>query len=519
MTTSLSAERHEEPLAPLLYSATGAPLGAQIPPVFYGTDGDPAPGEDAIELAFEFGIELDEWQQFALLEGLRERPSDGKWSAFEVGLMVSRQNGKGKILEALEVAALLLFGERRVLHTAHLFQTALDGQRRLHEVLSKRPDIVKHKAVGTHGHESVELTSGPNRGAKVEFMTRTKGGGLGLPVDRIIFDEAMFISPESYQALLPTLAARPNTQVWLTGSAVDQRIHTGCEQFAGLRYRGLHGEPGKRICYIEWSVPAGTKLDDPEAWARANPGLGARLTIEDTQAEYDAFMAAGGERAFGVQRMGIGDWPLLGDARSEIPMERWRSLHDSKPTLAGPSALTLYRSPEGGPWSITACQRTEDGRMYMEVGYCGSDAPNLVIDKFVEAITAFGPEVVIVGRGAAAAAIPTLEAAGIEPVSPSLMDEARACGGLLDDALATEALLSHAGQAGLNNAVGHCVKNDLPSGGFVWENSEDTAYAQLMGVTLSRWGLLTTNVGAGPQIHEWPDQAEIDSWIAEGEDD
>ena len=532
MTTLLNDEISAPPVdAPLLqvlnFNADGDPLGCQTPRYFYGTDGDPGPGEDAIDLAYEFGLELDEWQQFVLREALRERPSDGKWSAFEVGLMVSRQNGKGSILEAMELAALLLFGERRILHTAHLFQTALDGQRRLHELLDKRPDIVKHKAVGSHGHESVELTSGPNKGAKVEFMTRTKGGGLGLPVDRIIFDEAMFISPESYQALLPTLAARPNTQVWLTGSAVDQRIHIGCEQFTGLRHRGLNSEPGKRICYIEWSVPDDARASDPNVWALANPSLGSRLTIEDTQAEYDAFMSAGGERAFGVQRLGIGDWPLLGAARSEIPMDLWRNLRDPSPELVGSSVLTLYRAPEGGPWSIAAAQRsapvvndkgelTSGGRIHLEVRHCGDEPADVVVDKFVQAVTAFAPAAVIVGRGGAAAATPKLEAAGIIPVTPSLMEEAQACGGFLDDALAAEPLLSHADQAGLTRGAGHSTKKDLPSGGFVWEINDESTYPQLMAATLSHWALLKFggNTVTEPTVYAWPTQEEIDEFLA-----
>jgi hypothetical protein len=36
----------------------------------------------------------------------------GSWAAFTVGLMVSRQNGKGSILEARELAGLFLLGER-----------------------------------------------------------------------------------------------------------------------------------------------------------------------------------------------------------------------------------------------------------------------------------------------------------------------------------------------------------------------------------------------------------------------
>ncbi|KZA06470.1 hypothetical protein LV35_04255 [Acinetobacter baumannii] len=209
------------------------------------------------------------------------------------------------------------------------------------------------------------------------------------------------ISPESFQALVPTLISRPNPLIWFTGSAVDQRIHIGCEQFAGLRYRALNSEPGKRICYLEWSAPEDLEdFSDKEAWWMANPGGGIRITEEDIQAEYDSFMAAGGERAFGVQRLGVGDWPLLGASRSEIPLEHWRRLANPEPELTGARALVLYRAPEGGPWAIVGSQRCTDGRIHLEVGYTGEDSVDRVVGMFVQAVTAWGPAEV---RWAAAA--------------------------------------------------------------------------------------------------------------------
>ena len=50
-------------------------------------------GDEAVALARMAGLELDEWQQAVLRASLGEKP-DGKWSAFEVGLCVARQNGK-----------------------------------------------------------------------------------------------------------------------------------------------------------------------------------------------------------------------------------------------------------------------------------------------------------------------------------------------------------------------------------------------------------------------------------------
>ena len=69
------------------------------------------------------GLFLDDWQQFVLRHALGER-ADGKWAAQTVGLTVGRQNGKGSILEARELAGLFLLGEQLIIHTAHLQKTA-----------------------------------------------------------------------------------------------------------------------------------------------------------------------------------------------------------------------------------------------------------------------------------------------------------------------------------------------------------------------------------------------------------
>ncbi|AWH13822.1 terminase large subunit [Mycobacterium phage HokkenD] len=422
------------------------------------------------------------------------------------------------ILEAIELAGLFLFGERLIIHSAHLFATASDAMRRLDTLLAQGG--VKYKAVGTHGQERIEILEGPNKGARVMFQSRTKGAGLGFSADRLILDEAMMISPESFQALVPTLISRPNPQIWFTGSAVDQRIHIGCEQFAGLRYRALNSEPGKRICYLEWSAPEDLEdFSDKEAWWMANPGGGIRITEEDIQAEYDSFMAAGGERAFGVQRLGVGDWPLLGASRSEIPLEHWRRLANPEPELTGARALVLYRAPEGGPWAIVGSQRCTDGRIHLEVGYTGEDSVDRVVGMFVQAVTAWGPEEVLVGRGGAAEVIPQLEALGFSVYSPNQTEEAQACGGFLNDAMVDpeDPLLSHGDQTVLNTGISRAIKKDLPSGGFVWDCVDQSSYAQLMGATLGRWALLKHAVNAAPTptIHDWPDQEEIDSWINE----
>lgn len=477
-------------------------------------------GPEVVELAEHFGLFLDPWQKFCLDEALKESndqvidPSGNlvnKWAAFEVGLMISRQSGKTALLEAVALGGLFLFGEQLIQWSAHQFRTSKEAMRRLEFLLSQSGE--KYKTNRSHGEESIELTGARNKGARVMFQTRTKAGGLGLSGDRVIFDEAMIISSEAMQALMPTLSARPNPQIWYTGSAVDQRIHAHCQVFGGVRQRALSNNPG-RLCYMEWSCEPGIDPTSRRERARANPGLGYRITHEYIEDEYRSFAGMGDVRAFGVQRLGIGDWPILGDARTEIPAEKWAAMHTPEREYAGRPVVALCRAPEGGPWAIVGAQRLVDGRIHLEVGYCGDDTADEVMRRVVDVVTAWDPMGLIIGRHVDT--ITELTVAGVDVTIPTRTEEAQACGGLLNDVLvATELpLLSHANQGGLNNATKQAIRHELSAGGFVWEAVDGRAYAQLMGATLARWGLV--KFGGEPQrvptIHA-PTEAEIQAWI------
>lgn len=435
--------------------------------------------------------------------------------------MVSRQNGKNSILEAIELAALLILGERLVIHTAQEAKTSKEAMRRLAGLFESHGarNGVQFKSTSTNGMEGIELTSGHNAGARVMFQTRTKKAGLGLTADRVIYDEAMFIPSEAVQVLQFTTAARPNSQTWYTGSAVDQRIHVGCEVFASVRARAIKGS-ASRLAYFEWSAPDDADPSSPETWAMSNPALGRRITLETVQGEFEQNEAKNDLRAFGVQRLGIGDWPALGEARSEIPKDRWLTLKDLSPSLSGKNVVTLYRAPEGGPWAIAAAWRTSEGKVHLEVGYAGSDPEDVVLDRFVQVAAEWGCVATIVGRGPADEASPKLSTAGLDPIVPSITEEAQACGGLLNEVLALEPSLSHGSRADLNTAVASAVKKTLPSGGFVWERVSENTYPLLMAASLARWGLLKfANGEIDSKIHEFPTQDEIDSWLTEDLDD
>src|SRR3954465_421045 len=126
-------------------SRSGELSGAQRPRHLHVPDYVSSAGEEAVELARMAGLHLDPWQELVLVHSLGERP-DGRWRGFEGGLVVSRQNGKGAILEAMELAGLFLLGERLVIHSAHQFDTSLEAFRRLLFLIEDNPDLDRRGA-------------------------------------------------------------------------------------------------------------------------------------------------------------------------------------------------------------------------------------------------------------------------------------------------------------------------------------------------------------------------------------
>lgn len=176
-------------------------------------------GQEAVELAESVGLHLDPWQKDVLEGALGEGP-DGKWASLEVGLIVPRQNGKGSILEARELAGLFLFGERLQTHTAHRFDTSLEHYLRLRQLIEGSADLSrKVRAMpDANGKEAIILTNG----ARLNFKARSKGSGRGFSGDLVVLDEAFWLM--ELGSLLPTMSARMDMtpagpQLWYVSSA------------------------------------------------------------------------------------------------------------------------------------------------------------------------------------------------------------------------------------------------------------------------------------------------------------
>ena len=435
-------------------------------------------------MASSFGLILDPWQRDVLRDALQVRDKEpNKWQSFEIGLVCARQNGKGAILEARELAGALLLGERLIVHSAHEFKTAKEAMRRLEMLLAEAGE--PYKANRSHGEESIEFKK---TGSRVMFQTRTKAGGRGLSGDLVILDEAMILSSDAVGALLPTMSARPNPQLWYTGSAVDQAVHANGLVFASVRERGLAADDDS-LCWLEWSCEDDANVDDPQNWLLSNPGVGYRISLDHIAKERRALVHQ--PKVFAVERLSIGDWPQLGDAESEIPLDAWASMVSKDPILMGARTIAVHRSRDRRRWAIAAAQRTADNRVHIELGPVQEGSHTDVAEYLVDTVGQWTPIALVIDRKSAAMVLePLLLDAGIEPTVTNSSDLALACGGFLDDTLA--GLLSHSDQPALAEATGAAVKRDLPGGGFAWDEGRDgTISAPLVAATLAHWALLS----------------------------
>lgn len=472
-------------------SAVAPPeIGSQTPRIHVVPEYVQSSGDEAIEVAALAGLNLDPWEQLVLRDSLGETP-EGKWAAYRVGVEAPRQNGKGSILEARELAGALAFGERLIIHSAHEQATATEHFRRLVNLIEGVPDFDRRllKAPKGKGSESIEFRGG----SRILFKTRTGGGGRGFTGDLVVFDEAMILEAAFMAALVPTMAARSkvgNPQLWFAGSAVDQQKTPHGVEFSRVRADALAGVG--RLAYFGFNcpfespdkVPDGA-LDDPEMWAMANPGMGIRITPEYIADERRAL----GPREFAVERLGVGDWPSPDGSNLVISPEAWAALTDRESAAKDPVCFAFDVTPDRAYACIAAAGRRPDGKLHVEV-VKHERGTKWLPARLAELVEKHRPSAVICDEsGPAGSLTAEIDDLGVSLTPLTAREHGHACG-MLFDAVSTDEL-RHRGQAELSAALKGAATRPL---GDAWAWARKTSavdISPLVAVTLALWGVAT----------------------------
>jgi hypothetical protein len=420
---------------------------------------------------------------------LRERAHNA-WAAFEVGVIVSRQNGKGSILEARELAGLFEFGEQLILHSAHEFKTAAEAFRRVLSLIDGCDEYrrrVKKVQIG-HGDEGIELRSG----ARLRFVARSTGSGRGFSGDLVILDEAYALTPRHMEALLPTLSARPNPQIWYTSSPpLDS--DSGDVLFAA-RQRGEQHDPG-RLAWFDFGAAGSLAalddidLDDIDLWRRTNPALGIRITEEFVAAERKAMT----DQGFARERLGV--WPPAPQQGSRIiPTDLWRTLAEPDSPRPANLAFALHVNADRTRAAVAYAGRRGDG--LLQVGLVDWRAGTAwVVQRLVELAGKWSPVALAVDTRSEGLLL-DLEKAGItvsedpdqpeagDLVIPAAADTAAAFAMFVDTARAEQ--LRHVDDAPVNTGLAQGRTREL-AGGSTWDHRGPGEAGPLKAVTLALW--------------------------------
>ncbi|UGT65317.1 hypothetical protein LTT66_18275 [Nocardia gipuzkoensis] len=474
-------------------------------------------GPEVADLAALAGFSPDPEQEMAL-DVLFAIGPDGLPLVFEFAVIAPRQNLKTGLKKQAALGWLYITEERTVVWSAHEMGTTKEAFLDLTTLIEDCPHLRKRLAPGPsngiyrgNGDESIELATGQ----RMLFRARTHRGLRGLTGDKLILDEAFALQSVHVGSVLPTLAARPHSQVLYGSSAgnaqaavlraIRERGRVGGSDSLGyMEYCAPEGGCADENCTHVYGQAKGCALDNRENWKVANSALGRRITM----AKMQAFRESEPPIEFAREHMGWWEEPA-GAELPTITADQWRDLRDPQSTPNDPVAFGLYLSQDRSVAAIAVAGRRADWKIHVEIvpAKKGGDADSLpgtawIAPRLKELADQWNPCAVIVDAySAASSLIPAITEAGVDVITTSASDMARACGQFYDAVVEDE--LRHQGAAALKTAVCSAKKRNLRDA-WAWDRADPNSdITQLVAATLAVHGLIAHGPEEKTETEVW----------------
>ena len=450
-------------------------LGSQQPRVRSGPAYEYTSGPAAVTIYETTGMRLDPWQKLSLDDHCAETPG-GSWLTIESAEEVSRQNGKGEIINALILLHLFVLGTRTVIYSAHEFKTAKETYVKISALIKNTAALDAQVAHYYNSNEntSIELKSGQ----RLRFLTRSKDGGRGFTGDAIIFDEAFNITQSALSAILPTLSSKPNPHIYFFSSAGKASAES--DVLRELKSRGEKGDD--TLFWRSFSAEPDADTDDRAALAQANPSLGIRITERFVAVERKNMTDA----EFRRERLGI--WEEAGGAGSVIAAEAWAACLDSEASMpAGKLVFGVAVSPDREWSSVGVAALRPDGSTYVELVKHG-EGTDWLLPFLVGLNDRQSPECFVIDQaGPAATLLAGFIGAGLTVRVTDTTAYKAACAQFTDAVKVGKVI--HRGQQPLTDAA-YGVKEHRVGDSWVYARRDSgVIVAPLEAVTLAVWAL------------------------------
>jgi len=275
--------------------------------------------------------------------------------------------------------------------------------------------------------------------------------------------------------MLPTMSARPNPQLWYTSSAPVATAES--DVLRRLCKRG-RAASSRRLAYFEWCADKDDPIDDPDAWAAANPAIGIRIAPEFIEVELEAMEP----EPFARERLGI--WSEDDKSDRVIPVEAWARCEDLESAPQGPLSFALDVSPDRKWASIAVAASSGREAIHVEL-IDRRPGTGWLVERAVELQARWGGKPAIAKGSPAWSLEEELRTAGVDLLPVSTEEHAQACGDLFDAIV--DGQLRHLGQDELDAAVAGAERRYYGDAWLWSRRTSQVDISPLVAVTLAHW--------------------------------
>lgn len=301
------------------------------------------------------GEPLLPWQEELFVRALELLP-DGTYRFRTVLCLVARQSGKTFALRTLALWRMYVDAAKLVLSCAQSLDIAREAWQSGCDAAQAVPDLAAEvdKIRLANGEQELRL----NSGARWRISAASRSAGRGLSVDLLVLDELReHRTWDAWSALSKTTTARRHGQTFCISNAGDDQSVV----LNHLRGAALAGTDD-RLGIFEWSAQDGADLDNREAWAQANPGLGHTVS----EAAILGSLGTDPPAVFRTEVLCM----RVDTLDAAVDPEGWHACADPAGTLDGHRSrvvAVLDVAPDGAHASLVAAAVLPDGRVRVDV--------------------------------------------------------------------------------------------------------------------------------------------------------
>ena len=420
----------------------------------------PSKGEQFIEFCKRIDYPLMHWQEFLAHEILKYKP-DGRWASSEVGIVVSRQQGKSTFMSLLILFKMYELGEKLQVATAHKLTTSSEIFYKIDQIIQGTPELLErfHKKFESKGSQEIRLKSGER------YLVRANNSAArGIAsVDTIFMDEVReYQSMDVWSSMRYTQMSSKNPMTIVLSNAGDQHSIV----LNKLRERAMAAIAGNDdpIAWFEWSAPAETPVDDSlEFWAGAaqsNPSLGYTVHPDNLRAVLNDDESI-------IRTEVLCQWVSV--VNPAINPSAWEACAKAEAKLDREATtwMAIDLSPNRQEGALLAAQQQGDNFLVVLLATF-SNPVNLddkqMANEIADWVRKYSTETVAYSKQTAGAVAARLAPAGIQtyPIDGALYGQS--CDEMLS--AITSGRLIHTNQQELNNQALSAVKLPFKDGGW-----------------------------------------------------